>query len=92
VLEEVLPQMDRCWDQRARPVPPKITWARERYRQVLAVEGSTLDALLREVGLLREREGHPLAGRMTALLDLRSRLPRQTMMRRRRSAGTRRSR
>src|SRR5439155_8159088 len=70
-------QMHVRWDQRARPVPPEIAWARERYRQVLAVDGSTLDALLRKVGLLREREGHPLAGRMTALLDLCSRLPRQ---------------
>jgi hypothetical protein len=45
------------------------------YRRVLAVDGSTLDALLRKVGLLRGLAQHPLAGRMTALLDLGSRLP-----------------
>jgi hypothetical protein len=44
---------------------------------VLAADGSTLDALLRQVGLLRDREDTPLAGRMTALLDLCSRLPRR---------------
>ena len=46
---------------------------------MLAADGSTLDALLRQVGLLRDQEasGTPLAGRMTALLDLCSRLPRQ---------------
>jgi len=42
---------------------------------VLAHDGSTLDALLRRVGLLRDETKHPLAGRMTALLDLCTRLP-----------------
>ncbi len=77
VLQDVLPQMHARWLERDRPLPPEIAWVRERYRQVLAVDGSTLDALLRKVGLLRGVAGHPLAGRMTALLDLCSRLPRQ---------------
>jgi Transposase DDE domain len=77
VLADLLPQMHARWAERARPVPPEIAWVRQRYRQGLAVDGSTLDALLRKVGLLRGVEGHPLAGRMTALLDLCSRLPRQ---------------
>ena len=77
VLADVLPHMHARWTERDRPVPPEIAWVRERYRQVLAVDGSTLDALLRKVGLLRGAEGHPLAGRMTALLDLCSRLPKQ---------------
>jgi hypothetical protein len=75
VLGDVLPTMHARWGERARPLPPEIAWVRQRYRQVLAVDGSTLDALLRKVGLLREAERHPLAGRMTALLDLCSRLP-----------------
>ena len=44
---------------------------------MLIHDGSTLDALLRKVGLLREADTQPLAGRMSALLDLASRLPRQ---------------
>jgi len=48
-----------------------------RHAQVLAVYGSTLDALLRKVGLLRDAERSPLAGRMTALLDLCSRPPQE---------------
>jgi len=44
---------------------------------VLVHDGSTLDALLRKVGLLQESETNPLAGRMTALLSLVSRLPRR---------------
>jgi hypothetical protein len=75
VLQDVLPQMQTRWAERDRPVPREIAWVRERYRRVLAVDGSTLDALLRKVGLLRQMAGHALAGRMTALLDLGSRLP-----------------
>lgn len=77
VLADVLPAMHARWAARARPLPPVIAWVRARYGQVLAVDGSTLDVLLRKVGLLRGAERPPLAGRMTALLDLCSRLPRQ---------------
>jgi hypothetical protein len=77
VLVAVLPELRQCWAQRQRPLPPEIAWAREHYQQVLAHDGSTLDALLRKVGLLQDCTAHPLAGRMTALLDLCSRLPLQ---------------
>ena len=33
--------------QRERPLSPELLWAAERYRTVLAVDGSTLDALIR---------------------------------------------
>lgn len=75
VLAAVLPPMHARWAARERPLPPAIAWARARYAQVLAVDGSTLDVLLRKVGLLRGAERPPLAGRMTALLDVGSRLP-----------------
>jgi Transposase DDE domain len=77
VLMEVLPTLHARWTERTRPVPPAIAWVQARYVQVLAVDGSTLDVLLRKAGLLRGAERPPLAGRMTALLDLGSRLPRQ---------------
>jgi len=76
VLLAVLPLMETRWKSRQRPLPPEIAWAQERYTEVLIQDGSTLDALLRKVGLLRDAETNPLAGRMTALLDLCSRLPR----------------
>ena len=75
VLNDVLPVMQAKWQARTRPMPPEIEWALQHYRQVVAVDGSTLDALLRRVGLLRDLETYPLAGRMTALLDVASRLP-----------------
>jgi hypothetical protein len=76
VLLVVLPLMQARWRNRQRPQPPEVAWAQERYTEILIQDGSTLDALLRKVGLLRDAETNPLAGRMTALLDLCSRLPR----------------
>jgi hypothetical protein len=75
VLEAVLPVMQTRWQTRQRPLPPEVAWAKSHYTHVLVQDGSTLDALLCKVGLLRDSVVHPLAGRMTALLDLCSRLP-----------------
>ena len=75
VLMSVLPLLQARWQARQRPLPPELAWVLERYSQVVAVDGSTLDALIRQTGLLRGAAAHPLAGRMTALLDLCSRLP-----------------
>jgi hypothetical protein len=76
VLDDLLPQMQGRWAERHRPLPPEVAWAREHFSAVLTADGSTLDALVRKVGLLRDREDTPLAGRMTALLDVCARLPR----------------
>lgn len=75
VLLEVLPKVREHWLQRERPLSAELEWAAERYRAVLAVDGSTLDALIRKLGLLQDLPENPLAGRMTALLDLCTRLP-----------------
>lgn len=75
VLVAVLPAFHARGQARQRPLPPELAWAQARYHQVVACDGSTLDALLRKVGLLRGLSLNPLAGRMTALLDLCSRLP-----------------
>lgn len=75
VLQDILPVMRERWMERERPLAPELVWAAERYRAVLAVDGSTLDALIRKIGLLQDLPENPLAGRMTALLDLCTRLP-----------------
>jgi hypothetical protein len=75
VLLNVLPRLHAAWGRRQRPLPPEIAWAQAHYTQVALVDGSTLDALIRKVGLLRDALVNPLAGRMTGLLDLCSRLP-----------------
>jgi hypothetical protein len=76
VLHDLLPLMQERWAARVRPLPPEVAWAQAHYRAVLGVDGSTLDVLLRKVGLLRGHAAPPLAGRLTGLLDLCSRLPR----------------
>jgi len=76
VLDALLPQMQARWAARRRPLSPEIAWANDRFSAVLGVDGSTLDALLRKVGLLQQRADTPLAGRITGLLDVGSRLPR----------------
>jgi hypothetical protein len=75
VFQELLPTLHARWQTRQRPLAPAIAWAKAHFTAVLAVDGSTLDALMRKVGLLRDAAVHPLAGRITALLDLASRLP-----------------
>jgi len=77
VLGEILPVMAQRWHRRTRPLPPALQWAERHFTAVLALDGSTLDSLLRKCGLLRDGEGPVLAGRMAALLDVVSRLPRQ---------------
>src|SRR5216683_999029 len=76
VLAAVLPLMLARAQARPRPLPPPLAWARERYTAVLAADGSTLDALIRKVGLLRDLPKHPLAGRILAVLDVTYLLPR----------------
>ena len=77
VLLESLPQMQQRWQARQRPLSQALAWALERFPDVLVVDGSTLDALLRKVDLLREGEGPVLAGRIAALVSAASLLPRQ---------------
>ena len=76
ILLHILPGLHERWRARQRPLPPVLDWAQERYTAVLAADGSTLDALVRKVGLLRGCEKRPLAGKMMAVLDLCSWLPR----------------
>jgi hypothetical protein len=75
MLNSLLPVLHERWHARKRPLLPEIAHAVEQYSQVLAVDGSTLDVLLRKIGLLCGLSVPPLAGKMMAMLDLASRLP-----------------
>lgn len=77
VLQEVVPPMQARFAARERPLPPEVVRARRHFAAILALDGSTLDTVLRHVGLLREHPVAPLAGRMAALLDVATRLPHQ---------------
>lgn len=75
VLTAILPQMRERWVERKRPLAKELEWAAKIYTDVLAVDGSTLDALIRKIGLLKDLPQNPLAGRMTTILNLCTRLP-----------------
>lgn len=77
ILLSVLPLMQQRWAERKRSLPPEMVWALAQYSEVQAVDGSTLDALIRKIGLLKDLPYNPLAGKITALLNLGSRLPSQ---------------
>jgi hypothetical protein len=77
VLQALLPVMREHWAVRTRPIPPAVAWAQPHFSRVLILDGSTLDGLLRKVGLWREGEGTPLAGRIAAVLGRVTRLPEQ---------------
>jgi len=75
VLQTILPVLRSRWQARQRPLPPAVAWAQAHFTAVLIADGSTLDGLLRKIGLLKDAVKTPLAGRMMAVLDLASRLP-----------------
>jgi hypothetical protein len=75
MLNALLAVLQERWQGRKRPLPDEIEWVSTRYSQVLLVDGSTLDVLLRKTGLLLGLAVAPLAGKMMCMLDLASRLP-----------------
>ncbi len=75
IFEQALGPLHAAWPARSRPVPTAIAWARTRFSRLLVCDASTLDVLMRKVGALQGVSKPPLAGRITALLDLGSRLP-----------------
>lgn len=77
VFTTLVPQIVARWQARQRPLAPALAWAAAHFTGVWALDGSTLDSLLRHAGLLREREGPALAGRMAGLLDVLAHVPRQ---------------
>ena len=77
VLHDLLPQLHQRAHARQRPLPPVVAHAQQHFAHVLALDGSTLDALLRKTGLLRDSATHTLAGRMAALVEVGTQVPQQ---------------
>ena len=75
LLVSRLPLFQQRSQRRQRPLPPALEWAQQRYQTVLAADGSTLDALLRQVGLLRDKAKHPLGGKIMTVINVCTLLP-----------------
>jgi Transposase DDE domain len=87
VLLELLPKLQDRSAARSRPQPRVVATALRHFGHVWIADGSTLEALFRKVGPLRERVAEQLAerpngkpdkvlgGKLFGLLDLASKLP-----------------
>jgi hypothetical protein len=75
MLLDVLAKMKTNWQARQRPLNAVTGRALVHFSVVWILDGSALDAMLRKVDLLREREGNALAGRLGCLLNAASLLP-----------------
>lgn len=76
VLMALLPRLQRRWSERQRPLPAAVVQARQHFREILIVDGSTLEALFRKLKALEELPRGTLAGKICTVIDLASRLPR----------------
>jgi hypothetical protein len=79
VLLDLLAKLQERSLARARPQPPVIAKALRHFGHLWIIDGSTLEALFRKVGPLREKAGDEgvkvLGGKLFGLLDLASKLP-----------------
>jgi hypothetical protein len=75
VLQAVLPRLLDRAVARSRPQAPRLGRLLERYPRSWAVDATTLEAVFRKVGALRERTSTHLGGKLLAVLDLPSKLP-----------------
>jgi hypothetical protein len=79
LFTEILPLMQTRSHARSRAHDPVVGRAHRSFTSVLALDGSTLDALVKKTGLLRHPGKAPLGGRMMALFDLGTGLPHQVL-------------
>lgn len=75
VLRAVLPELLARAAARQRPRPPVVTRALEHFPHVWVADATTLEAVFRKVGALREAAGTVLGGKLLTVLDLPSKLP-----------------
>lgn len=75
VCTDLLPRLTARSRARHRPLPPVIVQAQTHFTHVWAVDGTTLEALFRKVGLLRGEPQPVLGGKLVAVLDVATKLP-----------------
>ncbi len=81
VLLALLPKLRERALQRERPLPESIKHARQRFEHILAVDGSTLEALFRKLKALKDVSVGQLAGKICSVIDLVTHLPVETWFR-----------
>jgi hypothetical protein len=76
VYKALLPELKKRWEERRqRPIPLSVRVASAHFDQILAGDGSTLEALFRKLDSLADAPLGQLAGKMCVVIDLVRQLP-----------------
>jgi len=76
VFKDLLPSLRAAWHSRnKRPLPESIQFTLSKFEKIWIVDGSTLEALFRKLQSLEEAQRGQLAGKMSTVIDLMTRLP-----------------
>lgn len=78
VYKDLVPRLIQRWNKReARSLPPAVAHARSHFAAIWVADGSTLEALFRKLGSLKDVETGQLAGKMCLVIDLVRQLPKE---------------
>jgi Transposase DDE domain len=75
VFEALIPLLRQRWQERTRPIPGSIKYGLQHFQQILAADGSVLEALFRKLDSLQAVAPGTLAGKMCTVIELTTRLP-----------------
>ena len=75
VFEALVPKLKHRWHERTRPIPPSLEHGLKHFNQILAVDGSVLEALFRKLDSLQDVPPGTLAGKICTVIELTTRLP-----------------
>ena len=76
VFKDLLPSLRAAWHSRnKRPLPESIQFALLKFDKIWIIDGSTLEVLFRKLQSLEEAQRGQLAGKMSTVIDLMTRLP-----------------
>ena len=76
VFKDLLPSLRAAWHSRnKRPLPESIKFTLLKFDKIWIIDGSTLEALFRKLQSLEEAQRGQLAGKMSTVIDLMTRLP-----------------
>lgn len=77
ILHEILPAMHARSQARSQTLAEHLEWARTHFSDMLIADASTLEALIKKTGLMADAVGPVLGGKIIALLEVCSHLPRR---------------
>ncbi len=76
LFKDLLPSLRAGWHSRnQRPLPESIQFTLLKFERIWIIDGSTLEALFRKLQSLEEVQRGQLAGKMSTVINLMTRLP-----------------